>query len=218
MHWGCCCLPGLSPDAGSISPSKDPPVEPPGCSKAGTETRHSADFWEITLSEGGRMKGRGRGSTQRGCRLTQSFPGSRWGWKAPERQAGEQAVSPRGFLGFDLDVRDVPFGQQAKARVMGPSGIRDKSLIASCRSLFTKAWEDKKLLGKEWGGGGSSPERGRRSRGGDFPCPVRWELCAGCDVALSWGYLGILGERSLLNHYFASGIDLWGFFPPPRYE
>ena len=56
---------------------------------------------------------------------------------------------------------------------MGLSGIRDKSLIASCKSLFAERWEDKKLSGKEQGGGDSSPEGERRLRGGDFACPVR---------------------------------------------
>lgn len=140
-----------------------------------------------------------------------------WGCKASERQDGEQAVSPRGFFWFDLDVRDVPFGKRVNAGVMGLSGITDKSLIASCKSLFAKCWEDKKLLGKEWGGGGSSPERGRRLRGGDFACPRRWELCAGCCLAPSLGYLGIVAETSLLNQHLASGIGLFVvfFLPSP---
>lgn len=49
------------------------------------------------------------------------------------------------------------------------SGIRDKSLIASCKSPFANGWEGEELSGEERGGGGSSPERGWRVRGEMLP-------------------------------------------------
>lgn len=75
-------------------------------------------------------------------------------------------------------------------------GIRDKSLIASCKSLFVKRWEDKELSGKERGGGGSSPERGRRLRGGEMLPVPRGGSCA--QVAVWLHHWDIL-DRSLLN-------------------
>ena len=135
------------------------------------------------------MKGRRRGSTQRGCRLTPSLPGSQQSCKAPERRDGEQAVSPRGFFWFDLDVRGVPFGKRANAGAMGLSGIRDKSLIASCKSLFARCREDKELSersGEEGAAAGTEVARGGfslfravgvacRSRSGSITGVSQWK-------------------------------------------
>lgn len=50
------------------------------------------------------------------------------------------------------------------------SGIRDKSLIASCKSPFANGWEGEELSGEERGGGAAA-------RSGDGGCEGR--CCSG---------------------------------------
>lgn len=129
--------------------------------------------------------------------------------QSPGAAGRRPALSHReSFSGWS--VRDVAFGKRVSTGVMGLSGIRDKSLIASCKSLFAKGWEDKKLSGKE-------QRRGQHPVAceGGFSLSLGWELCAGCCPAPPPGYLGIIVERSLLKQRFAANIDLCVFFPLP---
>lgn len=77
---------------------------------------------------------------------------------------------------------------------MGLSAIRDKSLIASCKSLFTKGREDKKLSGKE--------ERKRQHPGGcegafSLSCAVGvvCRMLSGSITGISWHHSGKISVK-----------------------